>query len=232
MTTSPDSPVSPDASLVRPPKPAMEWEAWSHKLAGYGVPPRYRYATWDSRLVLLREEGKADAVKAAQTMVHEGYILSRDMKRPSLLLSGPYGVGKTHLASSAFGVLAYMRGGGMWRKWKDFVREVQGAYRAGDTNAVMRAFEHTPVLLVDDVGDVEAAGPTSDDKRRILFEVVDSRSDRYLPTLLTTNLTNAGMAEQFGERTFQRLLEMCALIRMDGVNFRENPPPGLIYKVK
>lgn len=60
----------------------------------------------------------------------------------------------------------------------------------------------------------------SDDRRRLVYEVLDARNDQLKPTIITTNLTDGELAEQFGERTFQRIMEMCAMVEMQGVNLR------------
>lgn len=113
----------------------------------------------------------------------------------------------------------------MWRKFYDFVREVQSTYSEAAEETVRRVltrYQSTPLLLLDDVGDLTIDQQT-DDRRRLLYEVLDKRNDNMLPTILTSNLSPAQFREQFGERTLERVLEMAALFNMNGRNYRKYP---------
>lgn len=208
-----------------------ELEAWQHVLDRAGIPPRYQRAHLETNCAGFADmPEKRRAHTAALDLVTYGSIMSRDAQRFCVLLTGPYGTGKTWLATATFKALMRKNGGaGLWRKFYGFVREVQGAYRRGSTESaddVLSRFQKTPVLFLDDVGDLDAPGET-EDRRRLLYEVLDYRNDYLLPTILTTNLTGDAIAAQFGERTMQRVLEMCAMVGMDGKDYRADPA-GLI----
>jgi DNA replication protein DnaC len=140
---------------------------------------------------------------------------------------GEYGTGKTFLATAIFKHMLWNAdtNAAMWRKFYDFIREVQSSYsQAADETVrrVLRRYQSTPLLLLDDVGDLTIQEQT-EDRRRLLYEVLDKRNDQMLPTILTSNLSPARFKEQFGERTLERVLEMAALYRMDGRNYRKQP---------
>jgi DNA replication protein DnaC len=87
---------------------------------------------------------------------------------------------------------------------------------------VLKRYQTTPILLLDDIGDLTINTQT-DDRRRLLYEVLDKRNDEMLPTILTSNLSPKRFKEQFGERTLERVVEMAALYRMEGRNYRKEP---------
>lgn len=140
---------------------------------------------------------------------------------------GDHGTGKTWLATATFKHLLWHSTGksAIWTKFYDFIREVQSTYSPAAQTTVKRVlgrYQHTPILLLDDVGDLTVEEQT-EDRRRLLYEVLDKRNDEMLPTLLTSNLSPKKFQEQFGERTLERVIEMAAMYRMEGRNFRQNP---------
>ena len=187
-----------------------------------GISPRHKQAHMDSCLSLKTMQGKKIALSYAERFAQNAKVLQRGRDRFTLLLCGGLGTGKTWLATAAFKDILWREKNGMWRKFYKFVREVQSCYNAGakyTADEIISRYQRTPLLLLDDVGDMEITTET-EDRKRLLYEVLDSRSDYLLPTIITTNLGPAELENQFGERTFQRILEMSALVEMSGENFR------------
>lgn len=188
-----------------------------------GVPPRFQQAHLETNCQRFgKEPGKRRALEAAAHLAEHGALEQRDRRRFCLLLSGDYGTGKTWLASACFTQLLFKKKQGLWRKFYSFIRDVQSCYSPAaerSVDQVLSEYQKAPILLLDDVGDLERDVET-EDRRRLLYEVLDYRSDYLLPTILTTNLSGEALREQFGERTMQRVLEMCALVGMDGANLR------------
>ena len=195
-----------------------------HLLNGAGVPPRYRMAHFENCERYREMAGKKKALLAAEEMSSAGYIDQRGFHRFCLLIVGDFGTGKTWLATALFKDLLWRHaitkatGACLWRKFHAFIREVQNTYEDGGTFAAIQRFQTCPVLMLDDIGDLSRR--ESDNRQQLLFEVIDYRNDYLLPTVLTTNLDTGGLAEGFGERTFQRMLEMSAMVAMDGDNMR------------
>lgn len=127
---------------------------------------------------------------------------------PSLVLTGPTGVGKT------------------WQGWGAIRAVVQARARAGkgtrwratthpDLNAEMRPkpdgshawalelYLDAELLLFDDLG----AGKQSEWTGDSLYRLVDHRWAYRLPTIYSTNLTRAGLVEVVGDRVVSRLAD-------------------------
>lgn len=210
------------------------------------IPKRYRRFTLSDCVLFETEDGKQGVLEPASAFAKAGELVSRGGLRSGLIVAGGFGTGKTVLATAVLKELMWRRdAAGLWVKWHTLISEVQSTYSPGatDTRAgVIAKYQRADVLLIDDVGDLEKAyratttrtgrgtergqdPMTTDDRRRILYEILDHRNDWMRPTLMTTNLASeTQLSGHFGERTFQRMLEMCALLTMQGTNYRVHPP--------
>jgi DNA replication protein DnaC len=179
-------------------------------------------------------ENKSAAVDAAETFVaNQGRIKHRARLRTSLVFGGDYGVGKTVLATATYKAILWQLDhpedtdpslNATWAKWHSVISEVQSTYSPGaetDRARVLGKYQSADVLLLDDVGDLDK-DMQSDDRRRILYEIIDVRNDWLRPTIITSNVVSISkLKKQFGERTFERLREMSAFYLMGGENLRD-----------
>lgn len=199
------------------------------------VPARQRPARL--RLALERyagDEGKREACAAAEAFAAAGFVAERGAERHAMLLTGAFGVGKTWLGTAIWKELVWRQvtGSGAlardlarftWTVFDDLVRDVQGCYHPSSertATAALESYRAADVLLVDDVGDLDAPGAESDDRRRILYAVLNHRSNWLLPTILTSNLSPSELEAAFGGRSVQRVVEMCSMVGMGGANLR------------
>jgi len=211
-------------------------DGWIELLSRVGVPKRHRGAYWEScRRYAGDEQKRVSLQKALSFAGKDGSTAGRvhatrsgtDVVCFSLLLMGDHGTGKTFLATATFKHLLWHTTGksAIWSKFYEFIREVQSTYSAAATTTVRKVlgkYQNTPILLLDDVGDLTIEEQT-EDRRRLLYEVLDKRNDKMLPTILTSNLSPTRFEDQFGERTLERVIEMAAMYRMEGRNYRQNP---------
>jgi DNA replication protein DnaC len=157
-------------------------------------------------------------------------------KEKGLLFVGPTGVGKTHLlvamakeltehhlASCAFVDFSMF----LDRRKDEFARKMTDEETARVLNA--------DVLLLDDIG----VARMSDFAKEVLVKIINERYNRRLPLVTTTNLPFTasenprlsetsrpseivGLGDQIGVRAFSRLSEMCRVLSIDGMDFRQN----------
>ncbi len=204
-----------------------------------GIPARFRDLALDT-IPPAHREGKRRAIAAARMFIAEGEVTPTRLgeydrgavlkeresircpalPRRSLVLSGPLGVGKTGILTPV--LRHYLEQGqpALWIEFYDFCLEVQSGYKDGTANQKLVAARKAPLILLDDVGDVERQGQETDDKRRILWSVLNARHGEDRPTLVTTNLDESGFRRQFGGRVSDRLWEMAFVVPVGGVNLR------------
>lgn len=179
----------------------------------------------------------ANAKLAAGRFVEE-YPVERD----GLLLIGPIGVGKTHLAVGLVKELIYQKGAKcLFYDYRELLKEIQNSYNSSVQTTemdVLRPVFEAEVLVLDELGAVKPTEWVWDTVSHIL----NTRYNDKRTTIITTNyrdLPPGGtdgepgrhssasrstreetLGDRIGERMRSRLHEMCRVVKMDGDDFR------------
>lgn len=191
--------------------------------SGAGIPAHFRGFTLDTMIERAgRDPGKQAAIEAVIAFVNGGVVLDRASKRykPGIILSGSFGVGKTGILTPALNRLVADGKSGLWVEVYDFLSTVQAGYASGDSDAKLTAAQTADVILLDDLGDVDRNAEETADRRRIIYQLINHRHNESLPMLITTNCNAPQLAQQFGARTLERIMESCAWVTMAGANLR------------
>lgn len=191
--------------------------------AGAGIPTRFQNLTVET----LRERAGDDPEKqaafaAVQQFIDEGVVLCPITHRykAGLIISGEWGIGKTGIITAALRVALEKGKSGLWIEMYEFLGAIQKGYDTHDSDAKLEAAQKADIILIDDLGDVERTKPESDDRRKLLYELINYRHNYDLPMLITTNCDAELIARQLGTRTMERIFESCAWIQMGGRNLR------------
>jgi DNA replication protein DnaC len=206
------------------------------------IPERYEHCELSNFDVLPGpyEPWMSKARLAAMRFV-ERYPLEKD----GLLLVGPVGVGKTHLAVGIIHELIRSKGAQcLFCDYRELLKDIQNSYNAdsGVTEMeLLRPIQTAEVLLLDELGVAKPSEWVWDTVTLIL----NSRYSRKLTTIITTNYEDlperdsggtdqvrgaaaarrAASAPTLGDRITERmrsrLHEMCRKIEMRGDDFRQ-----------
>jgi len=133
------------------------------------------------------------------------------VERYKLVLSGGMGRGKTGLASCVLMERARRGENVLWVDFSKFIRRIRSTYREDSIlsyEEVVGAAASVPFLLIDDMGDIDAAKTIFDDLRRNVYDVISERYNELRLTLITTNLTAAQFRTTFGDRIADRVLHL------------------------
>ena len=196
------------------------------------IPPRYQECLFEN-FATLRENPKLGRAKTMASRFVEDY----PVVDCGLLILGPCGVGKTHLAVSIIRALILHHG--TWCVFYDFrelLKEIQSSF-----NPVVQATEwqildpvlQSEVLLLDDLG---AERPTEWVRDTFAY-IINHRYNQKRTTIITSNFEDgksvprelgdgnrvAGedtLAHRIGYRLRSRLYEMCKVIKIPGDDFR------------
>ena len=191
------------------------------------VPRRYSGCHFNSYAPV--NPSQSQAVKFAMKFTQEFPAVDQ-----GLLLMGPVGVGKTHLAVSILKGLTE-RGGFscLFYEFGSLLKEIQDSYNAFTHTselAVLAPVLNVDVLVLDELG---ASKPT-DWVRDTMAHIINTRYNDRKHTIFTTNYLDdrhgneETLEDRIGIRQRSRLFEMCKTIEIKGADYRKTKYARLI----
>jgi DNA replication protein DnaC len=209
------------------------------------IPKRYEHCDFESYVTDLADgktwtERHAQSLKQAR-LVAQGFV--RDYPgstEKGLLLMGPSGVGKTHLAVASLKELIRRGHAGLFCDYRELLKEIQASYNPASESTEMGILEPirtAEILVMDDVGASKPSAWVLD----IIGLVLNARYNERQVTILTTNYLdetpNADpapklpsgqrvsvredtLADRIGARMRSRLYEMCRTVEVFAPDFR------------
>lgn len=136
-----------------------------------------------------------------------------------ILLYGPYGTGKTHLAVATLRNVIESGGTGIFIMVPDMLDSLRSEFdkqRGQREASIIEEIRRAPFLVMDDLGSEKR----TDWVEERIFMIINYRYANSLPTVITTNCEPEKLIEQIGGRTVSRIMEMCAQCKMDGSDYR------------
>ncbi len=143
-------------------------------------------------------------------------------KRQNVLLLGPTGVGKSHIAQSLGHRACRLGKSVLHVTAQDLFKQLRAARADGSHDRRMLRFTTPDLLIIDDLG----LRPLRDDEPVDLYEIIRTRYERH-STMITSNRTASEMGELFGDpllasAAMDRLLHDAHVLILEGASFR-NP---------
>jgi DNA replication protein DnaC len=194
------------------------------RLDAAGIPQRYRDCTLenfsDNTLSLTKARAAARDFVDAYPAVEAG-----------LLLTGPAGRGKTHLACAILSELVATKGvTGLYVDFSDLLMKIQTSFRPDadvSKESVLTPYSEAEVLVLDELGASKPHPWVLD----VLYSLLNTRYNRKKITVATSNFedeidASAGerekLEDRIGYRLRSRLYEMCLMIPLRGGDFRKD----------
>lgn len=175
---------------------------------------------------------------AAAKIKLESWATQYPVDPTGLIIVGPSGVGKTHLAVSALKELIGKGFHCLFSDYRELLKQIQNSYNPTVQTTeleLLRPVFETDVVLLDDLGAVRPSEWVWDTVSIILNERYNGKKT----TIITTNFLDGPSAaaegvygarraareetlgDRIGERMRSRLHEMCRTITVDGADFRQ-----------
>src|SRR5499427_4252311 len=155
------------------------------------IPKRYEHCDFESYVTDLAD-GKTWTAQQAQSL-KQAKLLAQAFVRDypganekGLLLMGPSGVGKTHLAVAALKELMKRGHAGLFCDYRELLKEIQASYNPASQSTEMGILEPVrtaEILVLDDLGASKPSAWVLD----IIGLVLNARYNEKRVTILTTN---------------------------------------------
>ena len=192
---------------------------------------RLQAAMRSSRLPAVKTLGQFDfafqpSIKREQIeSLHELGFVDR---AENVILLGPPGVGKTHLAISLAITAAQAGRRVYYGTLAGLIESLMEAKTAGDLSRRLRVLTHPALLVVDEIGYL----PVTQDGAVLFFQLINARHERA-STVLTSNKGFEEWGSVLGDEVMaaaliDRLLHHCHIVNIRGNSYRMREHRNLV----
>lgn len=136
-----------------------------------------------------------------------------------LLISGPVGTGKTHLAAAI--IREGLKKKDIWNyrfvEVPALLSEIRAGFNTRFSDSPLKMIEEADLLILDDLG----AEKVTDWVREQLYLVINERYSGMKPTVITTNDSLEELEANVSQRTVSRIMDMCDGVLLTGEDYRK-----------
>lgn len=164
-------------------------------IASSGIPKKWVGATF---YTLIKRPGMEKALTSCINYASE--FASVQSRGIGMYLYGPTGSGKTHLAAAIANTLLKKGVSVKWWNVTSLYNAIKETFGTPDTG-IMSGCKSAGLLILDDLGTEKTTGWTAE----TAYDIINSRIDNLLPTIITSNLTLSDLSRLADSRLVSRL---------------------------
>lgn len=164
----------------------------------------------------------AEAIRVCNEYISDFDIISRS-NRNGLYITGPCGVGKSHLAFAIANSLIEKGNSVIAMTMIDLLLKIRSSYKAENKSEeeILRIYEDCALLVIDDLGKEK---PT-EWALQMIYSIIDRRYNAMKSIIVTTNFNANELIDIFGSSStsraiIDRLFEICRYVPIEGESFR------------
>jgi DNA replication protein DnaC len=162
------------------------------------------------------------ALRKTKQFVNKMINATSDEERAQgVILIGPVGTGKSHLAAATFNRLKESKAC-IFVNVPELLERIRATYSPNSNEReddIINAVKQCDILILDDLGAERHKGD-DDWATEKLFAIVDSRYRNMRPIFCTTNCQPDSLEDKIGPRIMSRLREICDLTPCLGEDYR------------
>lgn len=137
-----------------------------------------------------------------------------------LMLIGPVGTGKTHLAAAITNSLTQKLYTVLFGNSTDIIYRFRKTYSTDESELdLIDALTSVDLLVIDDLGKEKTSEYTS----TLIYQIINRLYEEEKPVIITTNYVSGPLIEHLGEKgeeIFSRIQEMCIPVMIEGEDWR------------
>ncbi|MBZ4669853.1 MAG: replication protein [Oscillospiraceae bacterium] len=164
--------------------------------------------------------GLSDYEKMKNVYNHcKNYAKNFSLKSPSIFMLGLTGLGKTHLSFAIAKEVIEKGYNVAYDSAVNYLRAIEKEHfgRSDNDKDTLQILLNTDLLILDDLGaEYESGFYVS-----TIYNIINTRLNKGLPTIINSNLTPAELQKRYDDRIVSRLLAMYDYLRFFGNDIRQ-----------
>lgn len=205
---------------------------------GYTLPGKNKEFGWISKVdpfsccsqkcldkAEIEKEEKINKAKIMSMLPEKYWNIDTDKKellesidsKGSYFIHGQVGAGKSVFMASIVKKFIYTKKPVLWLSYSRFIFDLQRKFKNDEAWSYVEEVADNPsTLCLDDMG----AEKLTDFVRQITYFIINTREEKILPIIITSNFSLSQIDEQIDTRISSRIAGMCKVLKFSGKDRR------------